>query len=367
VPSCNYLQQLTETARSVPMPTKQSWFDQALKRQSNASDTHPSLTARLAALKVMPPLAPLDNMAGDLLLGAAWPGIAKAANEAWRKREQLAWLLGHHFCAHVTRDLLLATDEMAAGWPPERKLARSLAMRRRDFAHGLDQLKQLHGQYPLSIEIAACCALACLEERDAEGVAMAEDVWQRAPSCRRKIADALCEYYRITEEMEKLEAWQLKLAGVTEARALLIDDVVRSALADTHKNQFVTPSVATFTPPVHAFLTAAMREDDRVAAAWAFTGTRAIVTKNNKDGEPLAIHLLALVIDPEMTRARECDEYHVADCYQRVLSKALSVSDEVVVITFFTTEKLPARFTTANAFVDKRQTQTTSSPSPSPD
>jgi Zn-dependent protease with chaperone function len=354
----DYVQQLAHAAREVPAETRAAWLEAALQQEATSENTHPSLTQRLRALGIAPQLGALDNVAGESLLGAAWPDIMKAVNEAWQLRERRAWSLRHHYFRNVSAALLQVSDDVAASWPPARALTRARALAQHAPALGLDALKHVSANHPDSAEVSACLALTMLEQNDANGVAIADSIWQRAPRYRRRMAAALCGFYRSAGgsagNTASFDAWKAKLQGVTESRAKLIDDFVQAAEADLDKTEVAPTGVDTLDDDVRLFLVAALADDHLIRAAWLFGGTRSIVTKSNPAGEALPMHMLALVIDPAAMKTAEQDEHQVSDCYHDALFNALPLGDEVMVTTYFSTEKLPERFIASNVLIDKR-------------
>jgi Zn-dependent protease with chaperone function len=363
----DFAQQLSRAAREVDAETKSEWLLQAMQKTASATNTHPSLRERLAALNISPQLGPLGNIAGEELLGNAWHDITKLSNESWQSRERLPWLLRHAFHEHVARDILAAEDEMAVTWPVERQIARARALVGHDMEYGLAAMKLLYEKYPDNDEVTAGYALSCLAQNDIEkainGVNPAEALWQRAPRYRRKIAGALVAFYSRKEDLKHREAWQTKLNGVTAARSTLVEEFVRAVEADAGKTQIAPVATDELAEPVRNFLAAAIQQDQTICAAWTFGASLAIETKSAKAADAMRIHLLALVIDPAAAKACEIDEDEIAESYRSVLSRTLPMSDECIVTTYFVTERQPERFTANNVLVDKR---TTTSPSASP-
>jgi Zn-dependent protease with chaperone function len=362
-----FMQQLSLAARDVDTETKSAWLLQAMQKTASATNTHPSLRERLAALNVTPQLGSLDNIAGEELLGKTWQGITKSSNESWQSRERLPWLLRHAFHVHVARELLAAEDEVAVTWPVERQIARARALAENDMEHGLTAMKKLYEKYPDDDEVTACYAITCLAQNNIEnaidGVNPAGALWQRAPRYRRKIACGLVDFYERKEDLKNRDAWQIKLDGVTAARSALVEEFMRAAEADADKTQIAPVAADELTEPVRNFLATAIQQDQTICTAWAFGASLTIATKNAKTAGAMRIHLVALVIGPAAAKACETDEDQIAESYRSALSRTLPMSDECIVNTYFVTEKLPERFTANNVFVDKR---TTTSPSASP-
>ncbi len=352
----DYLALLSIIARATSEEQKAAWLNQALLQPASYEDTHPRLSERVAALNVAAQFGALNNVAGDELLRGAWPQVTQAVNENWRKQVALDWRLQHYYFQHVTRTLLSMSDADANTLPWAQALTRARALTARDKDRGLISLANLHATHPQNVEIAAAHAIESLAQMLPQGMALAEDVWQRSPCHRRKIANAVCCYFTKIGDTAQAETWNIKLKGVTEARFKLMADVADSAVADAHKTQYAAVPVAKFDEPIRFFLTAAIKADPNIKAAWAFTDTRTITTPNNTVGTPLTIHFIALVIDPTQFAATKIDEESIAAQYEAAMQAALPLADEVSVSTFFSTEKQPERFKTANVFIDKPKT-----------
>jgi Zn-dependent protease with chaperone function len=362
----DFTQQLSRAAREAGTDEKSTWLLEAMQKTASATNTHPSLRERLAELNVAPQLDPLDDIAGEELLGKAWHGIQKTSNESWQSRERLPWLLQHAFHAHVARDLLAAEDEAVMTWSADRTLARARALAARDMESGLAAMKQLYKEHSGDDEVTACYALTCLAQNNidnaADGVNPAEALWQRAPRYRRKIAGGLVSFYERKEDFKNRDAWQTKLEGVTAARSTLVEEFVRAVEADVGKTHIAPAATDDLAEPVRNFLAAAIRQDQTICAAWAFGGSLAIslkgAAKNTKATGTMRIHLLALVIDPAAMKICGAGEDEIEESYRSALGRALPIGDECIVTTYFMTEKLPERFTADNVFIDKRTTTT---------
>jgi Zn-dependent protease with chaperone function len=371
-PPKDYLAQITLAARHVSAIEKTKWLDEALQQISSAEDTHPCLSARLSALNAKAQLSELSDIAGQQLLNDAWPRLCQEMNDDWRADIETDWRLQHHYFQQVTRELLEASDIEAVTWPVERALTRARALAGREArgesARGLAALAQLHIDDPQNLDIAAAWVLAYLSSIESSRgkqtqattkvLALAEAVWKQSPLYRRKIARALRDFYHssadINQRVNQRDVWQAKLLGVNNARFELMRSVVKAAEAPMNNTEFSALSTDPLPAPIHAFLTASIAADPTITAAWAFAGERTIVTPSNPVGEPLTIHFLALIIDPVAKAAIKIDEETIAAHYEAALARALPLADEIIVITYFSTERQPERFTAENVFIDKR-------------
>jgi Zn-dependent protease with chaperone function len=350
----DYLALLSIIARAASEEQKAAWLGEALLQPASYEDTHPRLSERVAALNVQAQFSALNNVAGDELLRGAWQQVTKGVNEDWRKQVALDWRLQHYYFQHVTRALLSMSDADANTLPWAQALTRARALTARDKDRGLISLTNLHEADPQNVEIAAAHAIESLTQMSPQGIALAEDVWQRSPCYRRKIANAVCCYFTKIGDTAQLERWNVKLKAVTDARFKLMAEVADSAVADAYKTQYAVVPIAKFDESIRLFLTAAIKADPNIKASWAFTDTRMIATPSNAAGTPLTIHFIALVLDPTSLATASIDEESVAAQYEAAMQCALPLADEVTVTTFFSTEKQPERFTTANVFIDKR-------------
>jgi Zn-dependent protease with chaperone function len=310
------------------------------QRSGDWSDTHPVLSERAAALGVSPGLMSRGTPAGPALLGTYWPTVVANWNARWRKEHAVAWSVAHARCRLIEAPLLAAAPEIAAGWPLAQQLDRAKALRRVEPARGLAALEALHAAAPDDRGITFACAAAWLAEGDASAVkilsALAkEDARWRVPAFER-----LARHCDATGDRAGVRRWarglEMALESVSRAEASVYGDVAAGKLAPAARP---APFIAT----VHAGLAA----EPAIARAWLVEGTAPLAGTQTARPATLRTDALIVVVDPFDAMRRPCDVDAVKGRQQQVLARLIEPDALAVVISFYTTEPLPAALSAA--------------------
>ena len=338
-PPSNFHEKFSAAARKARL---HSFLDKALSEQAGWSDTHPNLSARLAALHEQPHLAESATSAGAALLGVAWPKVLAEFDAKWSRAMQVDWALEHFRLKHITRELLDAHESAAGGWPPGKRLARAKAMRTLEPAKGLEELRRLHESNPSDQRIAFAYASALLHENDANGVPIMERTVKENPVYRMPAYPRLLAYFERSGDRQQIERYSVRrqLAARREGQAL---ERFLTALENGKAVESSLPQ------NIKRVLGEALGLDPAVAKAWLLEGTIQLEIAANGSSVPMVAHALALAIDPKVLKEREEDEAAVVDRYLRALISLLQVDELTAVRTFFTTESIPVSITSRSA------------------
>src|SRR5438094_72030 len=109
-PPTGVMGSLAVALRAGPTPSdERRWLEQALRRRTDHGDTHPSLSDRLAALRVsaQPALA-LGREGGSLSaaefhFGETLPELQSRLGALWAREVRSAWQRRHQLAAHARR------------------------------------------------------------------------------------------------------------------------------------------------------------------------------------------------------------------------------------------------------------------------
>jgi Zn-dependent protease with chaperone function len=320
----------------------QSWLDEALRAPSSWLDTHPSLAERLRSLREAPSLAAPAMSAGEALLGRAWPKILEEFNDRWAREVRPDWLVEHLRAMHVTQTLLVADSRTARTWDIERRLARARALRAIEPSAGLQELSDLYVEAPKHKRVKFAYAAALLNESDAAGVALMEalareDAGFRASAFMRGLA-----YFERKGDARQIERWSSWLKRWYTDLGKAVAEFVEQAESGNARASSLPESHRTV-------VSEAARLDPCIAHAWLFEGSTQLHVANDKAATPLAVHLLALAIDPGKMDRHVQTEDAVRERYERLLRDLLAPDQVPVVRTFFVTEVLPAIYESRSA------------------
>jgi len=308
-----------------------------LSRASDGLNTHPSTAERAAKLGVEPELVPREQLAGSGLLGGYWPAAVANYNTRWRNEHTVAWSAAHARYRLLEAPLLAAEPATAAAWPVAQRLERARAMRRLDPARGLEELGALHAAAPGDRKVAFTYAAVRLADGDAGAVevlsALAQDdaIW-REPVCHR-----LANYFAETGDRDRAGRWaeQLKVEDdrMQQAYASVCDRIAAGRLAQSSRPQ---PFVET--------LRAGLAADPAIAKAWLLEGQARLATA--KSAVDLPVDALVIVVDPFDAEQRPYYADAVLARQQQVLADLIGSGALAVVVSYYSTEPLPAALRT---------------------
>jgi Zn-dependent protease with chaperone function len=298
-------------------------------------DTHPRLAERAAALGVQPSLAPREGPAGSALLGGLWPTIAAEYNAGWRKENAVAWSVAHARHRLIEAPLLAAEPAAVAAWPIGRRLERARALHKLEPTRGLVELAALHAAAADDRSIAFAYAAARLTERDASAVepmrALArEDASWRVPAYAR-----LVRYHDRIGDREGARRWAGALTRASAPEMGAYASVCDDLDAGNH-------SPTTRPAPLIEALRAGLAADPVVAKAWLVECKAALVAAGETRGAPLRVDALILVVDPLDAMQQPYNVDVVNALHQRILGDLIEPNALPVVISFYSTEPLPA-------------------------
>jgi len=333
-PPGDFLERFAAAVKRLDLAQLQSWLDQRMREPSSAVDTHPSLSERLRAVNQPAALVAPRDIAGDALLGAAWPKLADEFNQGWAREHAPGWLAQHLWLKHIADPLLGADRTVVQNWTPERRLGRALAMRRRDAREGLRALRELHeaaGQHP---RIRFAYAAALLAEADESGIALMESLAREHPAFRTEAFKRGVAFFERKGDHARAERWSAWLARAREG----LDHAI-SAFVTRAENGQAAPSM--LAEPERAVIAEAARRDACVAGGWLLGGSARLRYAPDRDPITIAAHLIALAIDPQQAARLGQDEDGIAERYVRLARMVLPPDEPCVARTFFTTEGRP--------------------------
>src|SRR5262249_52270208 len=153
---------------------------------------------RLSALGQEAQLPTASSGAGSELLGETWPVVLGEFNKKWRSNAQWDWMFEHLRFKHQLAPLLAADAATAAQWPAQERLARARALRAMAPAEELAELCVLHAGHPDDAAITLAYGAALLNEEDAAGAALLENLALNRPTFRVPVYLRLANYYART-------------------------------------------------------------------------------------------------------------------------------------------------------------------------
>jgi Zn-dependent protease with chaperone function len=334
-PPNDFLQRFAHRTRQLDSANLESRLKEEMRAPSSSLDTHPSLSDRLQALQQQPAVASPADVAGEVLLGAAWPKVVAEFNDKWAREQAPSWLAQHLRLKHVVKPLLDADERTARSWSVELRLARTLALWRVDAAAGVPALRELHELAPEHRRIRFAYAAALLAEGEESGVERMEALARENPAFRVEALKRVLAYFERKADTRQIERWSPWLARASQS----LEEAKSAVVLQAERGQAQASSLAA---RERALIADAARLDPCVVCAWLLEGSAAF--RYSPDREPLAVvtHLLALVVDPEEARKRAQDEETVARRYAALLREVLPPDEACAVRTFFTTEGRPA-------------------------
>jgi Zn-dependent protease with chaperone function len=298
-------------------------------------DTHPKLAERAAALGVQPSIASRGELAGPVLLRALWPTVAAEYNDRWRRENAVEWSVAHARYYLIEAPLIAAGPETVEGWPIARRLQRARALRRFEPARGLTELAALHAAAPDDRSVTFAYAAAQLTEGDASAVDTMRALAEQDASWRVPVCGRLARYHDRIGDRAGANSWANQLESSSKfamhAYASVCDDLLSG-------KQYPTKHPA----PLIETLRAGLATDSAVAKAWLVEAKAPLATTKRAHAATLRVDALILVIDPFDARQQPYDADVVTARHQQVLGDLIEPNALPVVISFYTTEPLPA-------------------------
>jgi Zn-dependent protease with chaperone function len=313
VPPRDFNARFAQAAHDAATTDLAALLEASLDGRSGWSDTHPTLSERLAALHEKPHLAAPGISAGESLLGNAWPAIREEFDAQWTRENGVEWALEHFKLKHRC--------------PPAKALA---------------ELRALHESDPSDSEVAFAYAAALLEEDDAAGVTLMARLLQNSPLYRLPGHERLLAYYERRADAPQVQRCQelVKLAARRKQKAL-------TDLLDAKDGGKVTPS--SLAANIRHALRDAIALDSAVQKAWLVQGAAELQIAATGASAPAIAHVLVLTLDPQVLANGGEDEPMVRRRYAAALASLVAANEMPVVRTFFTTETVPAVFAASAA------------------
>ena len=192
----------------------QAWIERAMERRTSSTDTHPSLTDRLAAIGQPPTLAlPPPGEAADQLLGRSRDAVVAALDAQWRERIEHAWEQRYEH-SQRSRERLAELDAIEASTRSFDE-AFEHATLIEDFGAGPDaalvEFRELQARSPDSALAAFALGQRLLARDDAEGVTLLEHALTIESSSEAIIAEQLRNYWWRQGDEERAHAWHARL------------------------------------------------------------------------------------------------------------------------------------------------------------
>jgi hypothetical protein len=312
VPPTHPFQALRDNRFAVEPSREEALLRAALDRATDVSDTHPSLSERLAALGVDPHVPEAAGpSAAEAFLGAKLPDALEQVDSAWMQGAAPAFEARHRQVA-AARERLRALDASEAELTAEQLLERAFA---------IDELEGRDAAIPVfeavldkdaTQPIARCViGLHRLARGDEAGAGLVEAAIEAEPKLALQGALALYEHYRSREQLMKAaryrdlfeRQWTERQKIEAERRHFPFQRVYVPATLSTRSLDRVREVV---------------RDDGRVRHAW-------LVRKPiDLSEEPL--HLLALQMKTTLRIGDDSMEIALA------IADRLGLPDDIVVV-----------------------------------
>jgi Zn-dependent protease with chaperone function len=304
-------------------------------RGSDWGDTHPPMAQRAMALNVPIALTRRGEAGGPALLGTSWPAVVADYNARWQSAHAAEWAVAHKRYMLMEAPLLAASDAETAAWPIPQRLERARALGKLDPKQGIAALTALAAAAPDDRMTTFRLATAHLSSGDRTAIDRLKTIAEADPTFRVPVCIQLVRYFREQDDRISAEKWesQLDTSGAQLARAY---DAVATDI-DAGK------AVATSRPQAFAAtLFAGLATDPAVAKAWLLEGTAPLATKTRPHAATLRVDALVLLIDPFDNNQQAYDIDAVCDRHRDCLGMLIEPNALPIVLSFFTTEPVPA-------------------------
>src|SRR5215510_6008359 len=305
-------------------------------RGSEWGDTHPPLAQRAMALNVPIALRQRGKASGPALLGMSWPAVVADFNARWQSEHAAEWAIAHKRYMLMEAPLLGASDAEAAGWPIPKRLERARALGKLDPKQGVAALTALARAAPDHRMTAFLLATARLTSGDGSAIERLKTIAEVDATYRVPVCIQLVRYFRKQNDRISAEKWenQLDTSGAALARAF---DAVATEIE-------LGMAIATSRPRAFgAALFAGLATDPAVAKAWLIEATTPLATKTRSHAATLRIDALVLLVDPFDKSQQAYDIDAVRKRHRGCLGMLIEPNALPIVLSFFTTEKLPAQ------------------------
>jgi Zn-dependent protease with chaperone function len=268
-PPADTMQRWADEARSAPSEADAAaWLREALDREGHFTDSHPTLRARLVALRrgdpvdVLPPPPLAGNSAAHAWLGALAPVLREAFQRDWATRVEEAWKTRHEQ-ARVERARLLELRAL-----PVRDAARTLemlrlALRLEPETDQREPLAAFNAANPDHAEGLFVEGYERLDRDDASGLPLLEasmrlDPNAIKPACQRAHAflnsrgdkagaESYAQRWRDRDAHEKLRDTQMRV--IDTAHALAPHGLAPETIAQVRAR--LTPAVTRHVAAIH--------------------------------------------------------------------------------------------------------------------
>jgi Zn-dependent protease with chaperone function len=298
-------------------------------------DTHPRLAERAAALGVQPSIASRGELAGSELLRALWPTLAAEYNARWRMESAVEWSVAHARHHLIEAPLIAARQDIVEDWPIAQQLQRARALYKFEPARGRAELAELHAAAPDDRSVTFAYATARLTDGDASAVGTLRVLAEQDASWRVPVCALLARYHDRIGDRAGANRWANQLESSSKlamhAYASVCDALVSG-------QQYPTTHAA----PLIETLRAGLATDPAVAKAWLVEAKAPLATAKREHAATLRVDALILVIDPFDAMKQPYDADVVTARHQLALGDLIEPNALPVVISFYTTEPLPA-------------------------
>jgi len=331
----NYLDRLSKAfVEATPELTRDVVARESV-RHSDWRDTHPPLAQRAMALNLPIALKHQGEAGGPALLGTKWPAAVADYNARWQSAHAAEWAVAHKRYTLMEAPLLVASDAEAAAWPTPQRLDRARALRNLDPKHGIAALTALAAAAPDNRMTAFMLATAHLTSGDTTAIDRLKTIAGADATYRVPVCIQLVRYFREQGDSTSAEKWenQLDTSGGELARAY-----------DTAATEICAgKAVVTNRPSAFGMtLFAGLATDPAVAKAWLLEGTAPLATRSSSHAATLRVDALVLLIDPFDKNQQSYDMDAVCDRHRDCLGMLIEANALPIVLSFFTTEPLPA-------------------------
>lgn len=316
-----------------------AWLEDALRAPSSWHDTHPSLSERLRSMAQEPAMADPVDSAAQVLFGEHWPKLLSEFNGKWVKDVRPDWLVEHLRLRQIAQPLLAADEATARNWGVELRLARARALRGSDAARGFAELRDLYQAHPSHKRLRFAYAAALLNESDGAGVELMEALAREDPAFRAAAFLRVLTYFERKGDSQQIERWSGWLKRVSQSLGEAVTSFVTRAEAGEGQPTSLPAGE-------RAVICEATRLDPCVGDAWLLAGCAQFRYAADRPAVPVVAHLLALAINPAEAERLGQDEESIAERYERLLGLLMPPDQLPVVRTYFTTESIPAAYST---------------------
>jgi len=224
-------------ARELPREAIDQWLERAMNEETSLSDTHPSLTERLAAIGEQPRFAPPQHGASaERLLGPALERITREFDQTWHADIEEGWKRRYEEVAEGRKNLADLNQRLANGEELSPQENYNRAMWTESYGEGAEaallQLEALLQRLPEEPVISYAVGVRRLGRDDETGIALVEFAMEHDADYYLPGAETLRDYHwRHGRESDALQ-WHERMVAREETDRLAAKERDEVTLTD---------------------------------------------------------------------------------------------------------------------------------------